>query len=176
MKVQKKKKKEEEKSRIIAKIQGEHISSLPESQQIENKTYPKIKQEHDCILELAYSIRASSWTENHQELKQCDNDYEENEHIEQEELQKMKKEIDMLRDIEENKCTMRYCIKEEDKSGQDLSMFDMAMDISYIQDKDYYGKFIQKKLPRLYDQITPSLLREIAFLAHVASLQIGLKN
>ena len=88
----------------------------------------------------------------------------------------MKKEIDMLRDIEENECTMRYCIKEEDKSGQDLSMFDMAMDISYIQDKDYYGKFIQKKLPRLYDQITPSLLREIAFLAHVASLQIGLKN
>ena len=45
----------------------------------------------------------------------------------------MKKEIDMLQDIEENKCTLRYHIKEEEVSGQDLSMFDIAMDLSHIQ-------------------------------------------
>ena len=59
----------------------------------------------------------------------------------------MKKEIDLLQDIEDNKCTLRYCIKEEEESGQDLRMFDIAMDMSHIQDKDEYAKFIQKKLP-----------------------------
>ena len=163
MKAQKKKTDEEEISRIIARIQGEQISSLPESQQIKNKTYPNIKKEHDCIVEVAYSTRTSSGTQNPQELKQCDNDYSENEHIEQKELQKMKKEIDILQDIEENKCSLIYCIKEKEESGQDLSIFDMAMDISHIQGEDDYAKFIQKKLPRLYDLITSSSLREIAF-------------
>ena len=55
-----------------------------------------------------------------------DND---NNNIEQEELQKMKMEIKTLQDIEENKCTLRYHIKEEEESGQDLSMFDIAMDL-----------------------------------------------
>ena len=54
LKAQKKNKEEEEISRIIAKIQGGHISSLPESQQIENKIYPKIKQEHNCMFEVAH--------------------------------------------------------------------------------------------------------------------------
>ena len=85
---------------------------------------------------MAYSTRSSSGTQNHQEVKQSDNDYEENEHIEQEEQQKMKKEIDMLQDIEENKCTLRYYIKEGEESGQDLSMFDIGMDMSCIQDKE----------------------------------------
>ena len=76
----------------------------------------------------------------------------------------MKKEIDILQDIEENKCTLRYCIKEEQESGQDLSMFDMAMDISHIQDNHNYTKFIQQKLPRLHDQNIPSSLMETAFL------------
>ena len=76
LKAQKKKKEEEEISRFLAKIQGEHISSLPESRQIENKIYPEIKQEHDCIYEVPYSTRASSGTQNPRELKQCDNDYE----------------------------------------------------------------------------------------------------
>ena len=57
----------------------------------------------------------------------------------------MKKEIDMLQDIEENKCTLKYCIKEEEESGQDFSMFDIAMDMSHIQDKHNYTKFIQEK-------------------------------
>ena len=44
---QKRRKEEEEEiSRIIAKIQGEHISSLPESQQIKNQIHTQIKQEH----------------------------------------------------------------------------------------------------------------------------------
>ena len=45
---------------------------------------------------MAYSTKASSRKQDHQDLKQRDNDYN---HIEQEELQKMKKEIDMLQDI-----------------------------------------------------------------------------
>ena len=76
----------------------------------------------------------------------------------------MKNEIDMLQDIEENKCKLSYCIKEEEESGQYLNMFDIAMDISHINDKGDYTKFIQKKLPRLHDQITPSSLRGMAFL------------
>ena len=41
----KEKKEEEEISRTIAKIQGEHISSLPESQQIKNQTHTCWKHE-----------------------------------------------------------------------------------------------------------------------------------
>ena len=93
--------------------------------------------------------------------KQRDND---NNNIEQEELRKMKKEIETLQDIEENKCTLRYHIKEEEVSGQDLSMFDIAMDLSHIQDNHNYTEFIQEKLPQLHDQIIPSSLREMAFL------------
>ena len=59
----------------------------------------------------------------------------------------------MLQDIEENKCTLKYHIKEEEESGQDLSMFDIAMDLSHIQDNHNYTKFIQEKLPRLHDLI-----------------------
>ena len=56
----------------------------------------------------------------------------------------MKNEIDMLQDIEGNKCTLSYCIKEEEESGQDLNMFDIAMDMSHIHDKEDYTKIIQK--------------------------------
>ena len=108
---------------------------------------------------MAYSTRASSRKQDHQDLKQSDNDYEENDHIEEEELWKRKKETDMLQDIEENKFTLRFCIKGEEESGQDLSMFDIAMDMSYIQDNRDYTKFIQEKLPRLHDQIILSSLR-----------------
>ena len=66
---QKKTKEEEEISRIIAKIQGEHISSLSESQQIKNQTHTQIKQEHDCCYETAYSTRVSSRKIGHQDLK-----------------------------------------------------------------------------------------------------------
>ena len=47
----------------------------------------------------------------------------------------MKKEIDMLQDIEGNKCTLRYCIKEEEESGQDLDMFMMGFNniSKYVQ-------------------------------------------
>ena len=48
--------------------------------------------------------------------------------------------------------------------GNDLSMFDIAMDMSHIQDNRDYTKFIQEKLPRLHDQIIPCSLREMAFM------------
>ena len=108
-----------------------------------------------------YSTRASSRKIGHQDLKQRDNDYN---HIEQKELRKMKKEIEMLQDIEENKFTLKYCIKEEEESGQDLGMFDIAMDMPHIQDNHAYTKFIQEKLPQLHGQIIPCSLREMTFL------------
>ena len=43
---------------------------------------------------MAYSTRASLTIQDHQDLKQSDNDYEENDCIKQKELQKMKKEFD----------------------------------------------------------------------------------
>ena len=58
----------------------------------------------------------------------------------------MKKEIEIHQDIEEIKCTLRYCINEDEESGQDISMFDITMDMSHTQDKDDYTKSIQKKL------------------------------
>ena len=49
----------------------------------------------------------------------------------------------------------------------------MAMDTSHIQDKDDYIKFIQKKLPRLHDQITPISLSEMAFLESILQASIS---
>ena len=75
-----------------------------------------------------------------------------NEHIEQEELQKMKKEIDMLQDIKENKCTLRYCIKEEEESGQDLRCltwqwayltFKIRIIITSLSKKNYHDFMIR---------------------------------
>ena len=57
----------------------------------------------------------------------------------------MKKEIEMLQDIEENKCTLKYHIKEEEESGQNLSMFDIAMNMSHIQDNHNYTPIQQEK-------------------------------
>ena len=54
----------------------------------------------------------------------------------------MKKEIEILKDIEENKCTLKYHMKEEEESGQNLSMFDIAMDLSHIQDNHNYTNSI----------------------------------
>ncbi len=52
-------------------------------------------------------------------------------------------------------------------------MLDVAMDLSHISDKKDYTKIIQEKLPRLHDQIIPSLLREIAFLEPMLQTSIS---
>ena len=54
--------------------------------------------------------------------------------------------------------------KEEETTEQNLSMLDVAMDLSRICDKKDYTKLIPEKLPQLHDQIIPSSFREIAFL------------
>ena len=43
-------------------------------------------------------------------------------------------------------------------------MFGRAMNLSHILDKEDCTKFIQEKSPQLHDQLTPSSLREMAFL------------
>ena len=92
---------------------------------------------------MAYSTRASLGTQGHQDLKQRNIGDGESNYIEQEDLRQLKNEIDMLQDIEGNKCTLSYCIKEEEESGQDLNMFDIAMDMSHILTKSYLSKVIR---------------------------------
>ena len=94
-------------------------------------------------------------------------------------------ENEILANIEESKETINFCIKEEETDSKDMAIFDIAMDLSHINDKTNYTKFIHKKLPQLRDHIIPSSLREIAFLGQmlrpfmldwpVDSLEIGLE-
>ena len=79
--------------------------------------------------------------------------------INQEELKRIKKDIEMLNEIKENKDSINFCMKEEETTERDLSMLDVAMDLSHISDKKDYTNFIQERLPRLHDQIIPSSLR-----------------
>ena len=67
--------------------------------------------------EMVFSVRTTSRRNDPRNFKQNNNDYEDCEYINQEELQKLRKEIDMLQDIEEDKDTIKYCIKEEEATG-----------------------------------------------------------
>ena len=48
-----------------------------------------------------------------------------------------------------------------------MTIYDIAMDLSQINDEMNYTKFIHDKLPRLHDQSIPSSLRYIAFLGQM---------
>ena len=56
---------------------------------------------------------------------------------------------------------------------QDLSMLDVAMDISHINDTEDYTKLIQEEFPQLHRQIIPSSLREIAYLEPMLQISIS---
>ena len=73
-------------------------------------------------------------------------------------------ENEILANIEESKETINFCIKEEETDSKDMTIFGIAMDLSHINDKTNYSKFIHEKLSRLHDHIIPSSLRDIAFL------------
>ena len=70
----------------------------------------------------------------------------------------------MLANIEESKETISFCIKEEETDPTDMTIFDIAMDLSHIHNNTDYTRFIYEKLLLLYDQIILNSLREIAFL------------
>ena len=89
------------------------------------------------------------------------------ESISQEELKRIHDKTEMLANIEESKETISFCIKEEETDPIDMTIFDIAMDLSHIHNNVDYTRFIHEKLPRLYDQIIPSSLREIAFLGQM---------
>ena len=65
--------------------------------------------------------------------------------------------------------TINFCSKEEETDSKDMTIFDIAMDLSHINDKTNYTTLLHEKLPRLHDQIIPSSLREIAFLGQILS-------
>ena len=69
------------------------------------------------MYEMAFFSRATSKGKDPQCLKQYKNDKEDYEFINQGELQKLYKEINMFQDIEENKDTIKYCIKGEEAIG-----------------------------------------------------------
>ena len=131
---------------------------------------PRIKQEEDHGMEVVFSATAVSGENGPPILNQTPTN---GETVIQEELKRINKEIEMLNNIEENKDSINFCMKEEETTEQDLSMFDVAMDLSHISDKKDYTNFIQEKLPRLHDQITPSSLREIAFLEPMLQTSIS---
>ena len=77
-------------------------------------------------------------------------------------MKRINDETEMMANIEESKETSNICIKEDETDLKDMTIFDIAMDLSHINDKINYTNFIHQKLPRLHDHIIPSSLREIA--------------
>ena len=180
-KLKKKKLKDMELDKIIERIENEHIS-IEESQPKDSKEV-KIKQEQDTDQsEFAFSAKLipNVRTENNNLLQVNDNhDRQElntlapQDNIDQEHLLNIKKEIDMLYEIETNKDSVSFYVKEEDTSHQDSLMLEIAMDMSHIKDNTDYTNHIKEKLPRLHDQIIPSSLREIAFLGPMLHTSIS---
>ena len=66
--------------------------------------------------------------------------------------------INVLHEIETNKESVNFYIKEENTSQEDTIMLEIAMDMTHIKDKTDYTRHINEKLPRLHDQIIPSSL------------------
>ena len=94
--------------------------------------------------------------------------------IKQENLMKIKKEIDMIHKIETNKESINFYIKEEDTSEEDnIIVLEIAMDITNIKDKTEYRRHINERLPRLHDKKIPSLLQDIAFLGPMLNVSIS---
>ena len=158
LKIQRKMEEDRELDKIIARIENEHITTLPETPKKKRCTH-KIKQESDHGVEVAFSA-ISILDKDKPRALNINEDGAQN----QAQLRRIKDEIRMLEEIEDNKNTITFCIKHEETTQQDLCVFDIAMDLSHIHDKTDYTDFIQEKLPRLHDQIIPSSLREIAFL------------
>ena len=123
----------------------------------------KIKMEEDHGIEMAYSVRTRQESQsNGQEPTQYVP-----ESISQEELKRIYDKTEMLANIEESKETISFYIKEEETDPIDMTIFDIAMDLSHIHNNIDHTRFIHEKLPRLHDQIIPSSLREIAFLGQM---------
>ena len=156
--------------KIIAKIEREHISTVYDNHlQPKRDTHKetstlnphiKIKREDDHGIEVALSVRAVQ--ANDHEPSQFTTDS-----ISQAELKEIYDETEMIADIAESKETINFCIKEEETDPRDLTIIDIAMDLSHIRNNIDYTNFIKNKLPRLHDQIIPSSLREIAFLGQM---------
>ena len=164
--------------KIIKKIEDEHINmvqtSPKEQENREGENDIKIKQkDDDDPFEVAYSaksvqdikktddtLRQSNCHNEHQSIDTKNN----SNNIRQENLMDIKKEIDMLHEINTNKESINFYLKQEDTFNEDTIMLEIAMDMARIKDKTDYTKHIKEKLPRLHDQVFPNSLQEIAFL------------
>ena len=173
--INKKKQEDMELDKIIKRIEGEHITMIQASpKQQEHRTDLKIKQESDeDFFEVAYSAKSvQDMNKNGDNLRQSNLQNEQQgidtkdltDNISQENLMKIKQEIDMLHEINMNKDSVNFYLKQEDTFNEDTIMIEIAMDMSHIKDKTDYTKHIKEKLPRLHDQTLPASLREIAFL------------
>ena len=76
----------------------------------------------------------------------------------------IKKEIDMLHEININKESVNFHLKQEDTFNEDTIMLKIVINMNHIKDKTDYTRHIKEKLPRLHDQVFPNSLQEIAFL------------
>ena len=176
--IKKRKQHDMELDKIIKRIENEHITLQEEPTK---KEEIKIKQEQDSdYFEFAYSAKVMTGTDlTNNTLKQVNNEQQDTkteetvDTIQQELLKSIKNEIDMLHEIEVNKDSVNFYIKEEDTFQGDSIILEEAMDISHIKDKQDYTKHINDKLPRLHDQIIPSSLREISFLGPMLETSIS---
>ena len=178
-KLNKKHQEDMELDKIIKRIENEHIiiEDTPT-----NKTQPKpkggpikIKQEEDSDF-FEYAFSAKTMPESNireMNLKQASDHQNIQENVNQEQLKHIKEEMDILQEINTNSESVNFYVNQEDTFQQDEIIFEIAMDMSHIKDKEDYSSHINTKLPRLHDQIFPSSLREIAFLGPMLDVSIS---
>ena len=93
------------------------------------------------------TLRQSNYHNEHQSINTKDT----LSNINQEHLKSIKKEIDMLHEINMNKESINFYLKQEDIFNEDTIMLEIAMDMTHIKGKTDYTKHIKEKLPRLHD-------------------------
>ena len=122
-----------------------HLNIKKDKKKLPRTLHPniKIKKEEDHVIEMAFSFRAlQEYQTNGHGSSQCIP-----ETVAQEEQRGIKDETEMLANIEESKETINFYIKEEETDSTDVTIFDIAMVLSHINDKTNYNKVIHEKLP-----------------------------
>ena len=173
--------------KIIKRIEDQHITvvqtSPKEQENREEENEIKIQQEDDDnFFEVAYSTKSvQNINKTNDTLRQsnCNNEYQgidtkdNSNNISQEHLMDIKKELDVLQEININKESVNFYLKKEDTFNEETIMLEKAMDMNHIKDKTDYTKHIKEKLPRIHDQVFLNSLQEIAFLGPMLSPSIA---
>ena len=117
----------------------------------------KTKQEDDDdLFEVAYfaeSAQDIDKTNDNLRRSNCNNEHQgidtknNTNNIRQEHLMDIKKEVDMLHEINTNKESVNFYLKQENTLNEDTIMLEIAMDMNQFKDKTDYTKHIKQKLP-----------------------------